>query len=499
MARRVRRTSKRKKKKDPTAFIVIVLSALAFVFVAGFFLLSNTSSSGKKTTSKSQTSSATVSKDASIKKTNDHAPTTGKDTSKNIGTVSKPKKAKRETPPQRPSISLEKPAPTKLPETPERQIFARQTVNTIPASLILPDQPVTRRNLTEGIGFTDASTVKIQFHCVNTSQDKKPSMHCTNPGSGKWLFRLTGSDEELAELQVTPKGLFFTWHPEAAPAQRSLLHNCKLTFSDGSDSKTVQLRPIRKAPEIMLFSQDGENEYSLRVMHAPGEIHWSLEPSDKTLAPFNFPTVGPPTTDGPVPLEKSVEWTPENNTGIVKARYKWQCTAKPGIRKHEKRITINQKKEYKIGDARWRPLTTDSLRDDFDTRLEKYDNVVAGIRRKWLKGKAPSLKQVTKLKEMIREGAAFADVRSFYYAVPEREIKLEFRTPCGTTDTLLAKFPVDAALVDQVRIPEPSPSRKITIKPEEPPATDEAWTASQGENPWAARQQQLEKMTGGTK
>ena len=52
-----------------------------------------------------------------------------------------------------------------------------------------------------------------------------------------------------------------------------------------------------------------------------------------------------------------------------------------------------------------------------------------------LKRKYPSGKQISTLRRMVREGIAFADVRVFYYALPDRTMRVDFRTPCGTHDT----------------------------------------------------------------
>ncbi len=498
MARRAKRTTRRKKKKDPTA-IIITCAGVAFALVIGIVLLMGSSPSTNKQSGKS------VASGSKTLKNGDKPTTTSIDAKQRKSFQHKPKQPARS---REQSPKLRKPfQPAKSPidanTVPNRNARANslsiQSVNTLPVSLALPEKPIAQENLTEGIGFSDAGRVKIKFHSANYIAPSKPSIDCSDPEKGQWQFNLTNSDTPLASLKISKEGLLFQWDPNSTATNRSMLRNCKLTFSDNRSKKTVQLRPIQKAPEIKLFSRDAENEYSLRIFHAPGEIYWSLEPTDKTLAPFDFPTVGAPTTDGPIPLDESLEWTPENDTGIVKARYTWHCSTKSGIKPNEKRIVIRQKKEYKIGETSWRPLTTDSLREDFDKRLKKYDNVISGIKRKWLKGKPPNLAQVTKLREMIREGAAFADVRSFYYAVPDRKIKLEFRTPCGTTDTLLAQYPVDPESVEQIKTPTLPTFQETPTEIEAAPASDDTWTLPPGENPWKARQQQLDKMSRGKK
>ena len=508
MARRSRRSAKRKKKPDQTTLIAIT-AAIGFLFAISVFVMLSSSGSEKKkkprTSNPKNTKSYSTANNEAEKEAEYIPSKRGELNRTTAGEIKENKSKNISAIPK--LATIESSATTN--DTPQDDFISAPNLEALPSSVTLPDIPAGEYCLTEGHRFSPQTKFALKLHSMQTDDDRQAKLSRVKIDARCWTVVAGKKDIQIAEFKIKPDGIFFQWRTDSSIPQRTLLRNSKLTISADGTSSTIQLRPIKQAPQISLFSRDAQNQYSFRLIHAPEKIYWALEPTNKNLPPFNFPTVGAPTTDGPLPLEETLEWTPQNTTGTVKARYTWNCAAKPGIKSHEKRIFIKQKKEYKIGDARWRPLTTESLKDDFDSRLEKYDNVVAGIKRKIIKGKYPSAQQIAKLREMIREGAAFADVQNFYYEVPDRQIRLEFRSPCDTTDTLLAQHPLDADSVEQYRTngmhsegtsgeysDSLSPSNEMPEETQPATHADELWTIPAGQNPWATRQQQLQKMTG---
>jgi len=507
MAKRIparsNRTSKCKKKKDPTAMIIL-FAGVGFAFILIIVVLLNSQSTTKKSMSTAKKEKRTSSKPIEQKRNNqstqtDKTQTQKKQISKNL---SKHPESEKQTNPRK-KMKTRGNAGKSLEIPDNLNKFSPRDLNTLPAEFTLPDNSVGEHILTDRVRFTDDAECKIQLH---SASQPGPELTRTNNKNHHWTLSAAHSNKPIANIQLTDKGITFKWDQKTNPDLRTLLHNSKMTFKSGDHKKTVQLRPITEAPNIRLFGRDAEQQYSFNLKHAPNQIQWALEPTDPNQAPFNFPTVGAPTTNGPIPITESLEWEPENNTGIVKARYVWKCTTEPGRRPQESSIQIVQKKDYKIGDSKWRPLTTDSLRRDWDGRLGKYDNVVAGIQRKILKGKYPSGKQISTLRRMIREGIAFADVRNFYYALPDRTMRIDFRTPCGISDTLLAQHPVqDRATEPFSKRPQaaspPNPKEPAdTSRPQPTPPIsqeneDEQWIMPPGQNPWKARQEQLENIS----
>ncbi len=515
---RTRRT-KRRKKSDPTLLIISLVGA---VFLLAFIVLYF---------------STTGDKVAKPKKRRAETPA-------NQGTNARPQaaqtpaaKRERDTRPERKALPKTRPSDgravldrTEIPIIDDTHLQRPKTVSTpepqrqfaaLPSTFTLPESVSEQHVLTDRVQFFDHDPCELTLHSPKYSNESKLTLTRTRPSENKWLLRLADKHPAIASIDLTDQGVLFKWDETTTAAQRALLHNAQITFSNQSQRETVQLRPIVKAPNIQLFGRDAKQTYSFDLKHAPSEIHWSLEPTDPKQDPFSFPTVGVPTTEGPIPITKSLEWIPENNTGSVKAKYVWTCATEPGTKSDERRIVITQTKEYKIGDAMWKPLTTESLRKDWDERLEKYDKVVAGIQRKILIGKYPSAKQINTLKHMVREGIAFADVRVFYYALPNRLMHVDFRTPCGSNDTLLAQYPARqllgfrgmggggqpmgqgfkpffpnsgaSARSDRIDASRETHSGETSNAPE----TDNLWTMPSGEDPWKARQQNLEKISTG--
>ena len=530
MAKRARRFTK-KKKKDPTAMI-LMFAGVGFAFILLFVVLLNSQSTTKQSKSAARNEHRTIATEVESYKRD-----------QNNAAAKTKRKQFRKQPSQR-SESEKQTKPREKRENrgnsinsieiPSKQkSFSPSDINTLPTVFTLPDKPVDEQILTDTVRFTDDAQCEINLH---SAAQRGAEIKRTNDHRHSWTFT-TNNNEPLADIYLSEEGIIFNWDSNTNSKTRTLLHNSKITLSSGRHRKTIQLRPIVKAPHIQLFGRDAEQKYTFDLKHAPSEIHWSLEPADPNQDPFSFPSVGAPTTDGLIPITKSLEWTPENNTGVVKAKYVWKCTTEPGNKLHELCIQITQTKEYKLGDAKWRPLTTESLRRDWDDRLEKYDNVVAGIQRKILKGKYPSGKQISTLRRMVREGIAFADVRVFYYALPDRTMSVDFRTPCGPHDTLLAQYPAsqmtgfgmtggDLSKSASQGFGQPTYGKPMgqSSKPSSPnsgasslPAknddsrtaspdensnaskNDELWTMPPGQNPWKARQQQLEKMSPGKK
>ena len=527
MARRSRNPNTRKKKKDPTV-MVLVFAGVGFAFILIIVALLNSQSTTKKPkpTAKKNIKKASIAKETATqrkntstkksktKRTREHSPKAPKPTNPNASNQSK-------------SVRAESDKSIEIPGNNSR--FLPSDLNTLPTVLSLPEKPVGEHILTDKVRFTDTAQCDIKLHSAGQRAAK---IKRTDSKNHHWTLAASNSDKPIADIRLSEEGIIFKWNKESDPAIRTLLHNSKLTLNSGRNKKTIQLRPIIKAPKIRLFGRDAEQQYSFDLQHAPDEIHWSLEPANPNAAPFNFPTVGLPTTEGPIPITEPLKWEPENNTGVVKARYVWKCASERGRRAQANRITITQTKEYRIGEADWKPLTTDSLKRDWDGRLKKYDNVVAGIKRKISKGKYPNGNQISALRKMLDEGNAFADVRSFYYALPEHTMKIDFRTPCDITDTLLAQYPANASTsgfggmnrggastgaetggkpmggqsprdsvqnrnssLHNTRSSHPSDSDSNTES--DTTQNDDTWELPPGQNPWKARQMNLNKITSG--
>lgn len=492
-------TTKRKKKKDHT-LAVLLFSGVGFLFIIIVILLFSSQKASDKS-SKTAKRQRNQSQDLPLanKEPVAKSPTPAK-TKKQPFTHDKP-----ERPPPSPTV-VRQDNPELAVELVNDCRFTPADLKNLPSVFILPEKPIGEHLLAGDICFPDGAKCDLEFHAADYGSPHRPQLLQASKNELKWDFSAGNTRKPLANINLTENGITFEWLPDVNPDMKTLLHNCKITLRSGRHQKSIQLRSVATGPNIRLFSQDAESDYSFNLPHAPHDIHWSLEPTEPKADPFNAPTVGTPTTEGPIPLEETLTWTPQNRNGTVKARYVWQCTSKPGRRSQEKRIQVTQKKEYKIGEANWRPLTTDSLKEDWNKRLEKYDNVLTGIKRKLIKGKPPTGKQFNTLRRMISEGSAFADVRGFYYAVPDRSMRIEFRTPCDSGDTLLAQHPV------QDRATEPFPKRPQAASPPNPkePADtrrpqptppisqekeDEQWIMPPGQNPWKARQQQLENLS----
>ena len=494
MARRARLVTK-KKKKNPTAMILMI-AGVGFAFILILVVLLNSQSTPKqsKSTAKKENRTTTTAVESNKRAPNTAAVKTKKKKFSKQ-TTQRADHKKRAVPRQRQegpgnSIDISK----------NQKQFSPSDLNTLPIVFTLPDKPVGEHILSDQVQFTDNAQLDIKLHSAAL---RGAEIKRTNDNKHSWTLT-TNDNKPIADIDLSEQGIIFKWDANTKPEIRTSLHNSKITLRSGRFKKTIQLRPITKAPHIQLFGRDAEQQYSFNLKHAPSEIHWSLEPTHPNQDPFSFPSVGVPTTDGPIPIKKSLEWTPENNTGVVKAKYVWKCATEPGRKLHGRRIQITQTKKYKIGDAKWRPLTTESLRKDWDQRLERYDNVVAGIQRKIAKRKYPSGKQISTLRRMVREGIAFADVRVFYYALPDRTMRVDFRTPCGTSDTLLAQYPIaatppnDFGDIQTVRpfIGEPVDDESIASPDDNNSSQgDDLWTMPPGENPWRARAQQLENIS----
>jgi hypothetical protein len=107
-------------------------------------------------------------------------------------------------------------------------------------------------------------------------------------------------------------------------------------------------------------------------------------------------------------------------------------------------------------------------------------------------------------------------------------MNVDFRAPCGTDDTLLAQYPITSRSVNQIAHSNGLKSNQLennkstndfsgnqtgsitsgrssdgesitSLKDSNSSQSDELWTMPPGQNPWKARQQQLENMSPGKK
>ena len=260
----------------------------------------------------------------------------------------------------------------------------------------------------------------------------------------------------------------------------------------------MQLRPIVAAPDIRLFDDEESSEYTLTIPQAPRNILYTLAAIEPEKPPFHVPQVGAPATRSPRNLSRDLDWSPTNDKRNVKARYKWRFE-KLLTENTDQTIRIMQTKEYKIGNAVWRPLTPESLREDWEDRLKKFDKVLATFKRR------PKPTTYKTLLKMAGEGGAFQDVRNFYWVLPERNMRLEFTTPCGNNQIIIGQFPA----ADQI-LPQYEPStlavnnNQRKNNPTKPNSSaqpnDGGWTIPQGANdPWAGRRAALLKLGQGGK
>ena len=308
---------------------------------------------------------------------------------------------------------------------------------------------------------------------------------------GSWQIEIPTQDTPVADITLDKDGIYFRWGPACPPQVATLLHNCMLSVRAGKHKEKMQLRPIVAAPVIRLFSREHTHEYELTIPHAPEEIDWLIEPIAPAEAPFHAPTVGRPTTKGAIPLTEAYTWTPENDTGMIRARFSWAWKTLPDLKDGNRNIQLTLTKDYQIGKATkngkrsWRPLTTNSIKDDFQERVKIYKKIT-----KKLRGKRTNSKQFKKLEQLWSEGNAIYDLYHFYQALQDHKMRLELRAPSVAEALVLLQYPFDpnrfTGPIDggkPIPTPKPLPGRSDAEKDAE-----DLWTYSRGEgDPFGSR------------
>jgi hypothetical protein len=444
----VKRQPSRKKKRDPTVAIILFVGIGFLALAAGVYF-------------------------ASTQK----APKVAKKESNEPQAVPQPaSKPKPPAKPKRPEPKPQRPAPRPgVPKPKPGEIFHPSSLNRLPNAVALPED---EGLLAGDVFFPPQANCRLQLD-VPAYGHAHGMKIARGPNSGAWQIAIPAQDTPVAEITLDEDGIYFRWGPACPPQVATLLHNCILTVRAGKHKKKMQLRPIAAAPDIRLFDDDKSSEYTLTIPQAPRNILYTLAAIEPDKPPFHVPQVGAPATRKPRKLSRDLDWSPTNDKRNV--------------------IHITQTKEYKIGNADWRPLTPESLREDWEDRLKKFDKVLATFKRK------PKPTTYNILLKMAGEGGAFQDLRNFYWVLPERNMHLEFITVCGDSQIVIAQFPA----ADQI-LPQYEPStlavnnnqrKNNPTKPNSPAQpNDGGWTIPQGANdPWAGRRAALLKLGQGGK
>ncbi len=461
----VKRRPARKKKRDPTVAIILFVGIGFLAIAAGVYFVST-----QKT------------------------PKVAKKESNKPQAVTKPVPKPKPKPPAKPTQAEPKPQqpapPSSVPKPTPSESFHSASLHALPAAVALPED---KGLLAGDVSFPPQANCRLQLDVPAYGHVHGMKIARGPNRDGSWQIGIPAQDTPVAEITLDEDGIYFRWGPACPPQVATLLHNCMLTVRAGKHKKKIQLRPIVTAPDIRLFDDDESSEYTLTITQAPRNILYTLAAIEPKKPPFHVPQVGAPTTRSPRKLSRDLDWSPTNDQRNVKARYKWRFEKLP-TENTDQTIRIMQTKEYKIGNADWRPLTPESLREDWENRLKKFDKVLAIFKRK------PKPTTYKTLLKMAGEGGAFQDVRNFYWVLPERSMRLEFTTPCGNNQIIIGQYPAADQILSQKDASSlAANNNQRKNNPAKPNSSarsnDGGWTIPQGANdPWAGRRAALLKL-----
>lgn len=176
---------------------------------------------------------------------------------------------------------------------------------------------------------------------------------------------------------------------------------------------------------------------------------------------------------------------------MIRARFSWAWKTLPDLKDGTRNIQLTLTKDYQIGKEtkngkqNWRPLTTNSIKDDFQERVKIYKKIA-----KKLRGKRTTPKQFKKLEQLWSEGNALYDLYNFYQALQDHKMRLELRAPSVAEELVLLQYPFDpnrfTGPIDGGKpIPTPKP---LPGGSDDEKDAEEFWTFSRGEgNPFGSR------------
>jgi len=413
----VKRRPARKKKNDPTVTIILFVGIGFLVIAAGVYFVST--QKAPKVAKKKRPQQVDVE---------------GEEFSRPEPT-SKPK--------SKPQPVAPRPKPKPDLKTDFSPVFNPASLNRLPLAVALPED---EGLLAESVSFPPNANCRLELdvpaygdaHDMKIARDPKRD--------GRWQIVIPAQDTPVAEITLDEDGIFFSWGPAYPPQVATLLHNCMLSVRAGKHKKKMLMRIIEAAPDIRLFSRRHTGEYEMSIPHAPDKIVWLTEPITPEGAPFHAPTVGRPTTEGAIPLTESYTWTPKNDTGMIRARFRWVWKDLPGLKNGTRNIQLTLTKDYQIGKApknnkrSWQPLTTDSIKSDFQKRVDIYEKM-----KNKIGDKRPTPRQFEKRDQLWLEGNALYDLYNFYQALQHHKMRLELRAPSVAEEAgesvVLAQYP----------------------------------------------------------
>ena len=429
----VKRRPTRKKKNDPTVTIIILVGIGFLVIVGGVYFVS-------------------TQKAPKVAKQKRPPPVDVLDEE-----FSPPEPIPKPKPKPQPVAPRPKPKPD--PKTDFSPVFNPASLNRLPLAVALPED---EGLLAESVSFPPNANCRLELD-VPAYGDAHDMKIARDPKSGgRWRISIPAQDTPVAEITLDEDGIFFSWGPACPPQVATLLHNCRLSVQSGKHKKTMQMRLIAAAPDIRLFSRRHTGEYEMSIPHAPDKIVWLTEPITPegtpapAGAPFHAQTVGRPTTGGAIPLTETYTWTPKNDTGMIRARFRWAWKDLPGLKNGTRNIQLTLTKDYEIGKKpkngkrKWRPLTTDSIKSDFQERVDIYQKI-----KNKLRGKRPTQRQFEKLLQLWQKGNALYDLYNFYQALQQHKMRLELRTPSAPEESPLLQFPFNPLIVGGPHPPPP--------------------------------------------
>ena len=352
-------------------------------------------------------------------------------------------------PKSKPQPVAPRPEPKPDPKTDFSPVFNPASLNRLPLAVALPED---EGLLAESVSFPPNANCRLELD-VPAYGDAHDMKIARDPKSdGRWQIVIPAQDTPVAEITLDEDGIFFSWGPACPPQVATLLHNCMLSVRAGKHKKKMLMRIIEAAPDIRLFSRRHTGEYEMSIPHAPDKIVWLTEPitpegtPDPAGAPFHAPTVGRPTTGGAIPLTESYTWIPENANGMIRARFRWAWKTLPALKNGTRNIQLTLTKDYQIGKKpkngkrKWRPLTTDSIKDDFQERVDTYEKM-----KNKIGDKRPTPRQFKKRDQLWLEGDALYNLYDFYQALQQHKMRLELRAPSVAEEAgkfvALAQYP----------------------------------------------------------